>query len=187
MSLTACNNQQTNKILCEKCNDTNPYHCVENTCSTTTPEICSECQIGYFLNEESKCVECATNQCDKCYADTGKCETCKPGYGYTLSKDCVKCTKGNYIREEYICCNCGIGSISTEDNAKECQECEQKYGANEDNTKCIKCSYGTYSTSKGSGCIQCKEYQYTLTKGSTYCLDCPKGQTRNETGNGRFS
>ena len=29
---------------------------------------------------------------------------------------CMKCSKGNYIRNEYICCSCGIGAISTEDN-----------------------------------------------------------------------
>ena len=66
---------------------------------------------------------------------------------------CMKCVKGYYIRDDYICCNCGIGAISTEDNSYECEECEQKYGANKDNTKCVICPVGTYSPSKGSGCI----------------------------------
>ena len=97
---------------------------------------------------------------------------------------CMNCVKGNYIRDDYICCNCGIGAISTEDNSKQCTECPQKYGANEDNTKCVICPLGTYSNSKGSGCISCGIGKYTKHEGSTYCVECPIGQGVNSQGNG---
>ena len=58
-------------------------------------------------------------------------------YGWNVTNIiCMKCVKGNYIRNDYICCSCGNGSISTEDNSKQCQECPQKYGANEDTVVC---------------------------------------------------
>ena len=74
-------------------------------------------------------------------------ETCSSGmyFDYNTTNEIYSSfTIWNYIRNDYICCNCGIGSISTEDNSKECQECEQKYGANEDNTKCELCPFRTY-------------------------------------------
>ena len=97
---------------------------------------------------------------------------------------CMKCVKGNYIKNNYLCCSCGNGAISTEDNFKTCQECPQKYGANKDNTECIKCPKGTYSNSVGSGCISCGKGKYTNYEGSTSCLNCPKGEGVNSIGDG---
>ena len=86
-------------------------------------------------------------------------------YGFNGSDIiCMKCSKGYYIRNEYICCSCGNGAISTEDNSKTCQECPQKHGANKDKTKCELCPFGTYSPSVGSGCISCGNGKYTIMK-----------------------
>ena len=74
----------------------------------------------------------------------------------------MKCTKGKYIRNEYICCLCGNGTISTEDNSDKCIDCPQRYGPNEDHTECIKCPYGTYSPAEGSGCLDCGIGKYDV-------------------------
>ena len=94
--------------------------------------------------------------------DYGK--SCPAGlfYGWNGERiSCMKCTAGFYIRDEFICCSCGSGAISQEDNVRECQNCPIKYGPNKDNTRCELCPIGTYSIEEGKGCISCGIGKYT--------------------------
>ena len=113
---------------------------------------------------------------------------CGSGYYYGVNNDgvvdCYQCTKGFYIRNQYICCECSNGSISTQDNAEKCELCPQKYGANKNHTECELCPIGTYSNAEGSGCISCGIGKYTIHEGSSYCIDCPIGYGVNKEGNG---
>jgi hypothetical protein len=86
-------------------------HCVDN-CLTCKRGICSECEVGYGL-EENECMECDRENCLKCDGDSQDCTVCAQ-YHHRLSVE-----GGKY----HECEKCGFG----------CERCANK-------EKCLKCA-----------------------------------------------
>ena len=142
----------------------------------TSVEFTSMCQIIDEINFEEELMNFKSEYNKKCSSGTY--------YGVNDDGviDCYKCTKGHYIRNQYVCCECNKGSISTSDNSLECELCPQKQGPNKDHTACEDCPIGTYSNAEGSGCLSCGSGAYSANKGSSYCVDCPAGYGANSDG-----
>ena len=78
-----------------------------NTCSTSNPQICINCNNGYFLGTNFVCTPCtAGSNCAACSSTSpGVCLTCYPGSFLNANNACVQCT--------FPCTSCTAGSATS--------------------------------------------------------------------------
>ncbi|KAM3135880.1 hypothetical protein pb186bvf_012009 [Paramecium bursaria] len=160
---------QTKCVLC-------PNQCL--ICSSISS--CSECQAGYYL-EQDQCV----NQCSNGYGDSiGKiCVSQCPQNQYKYEKLCViQCPKSLVQKYDSCATQCGDNQFNFGQICKDCSiECDQcrDFG----NQYCIKCAVGfqlqndrcTGQCPEGyyskQGCIQCN-FECLTCDSSGGCLTC---------------
>ena len=119
-------------------------------------ELCLECENGYFLGEDSKCVN--TQNCIE--SDNGKCIECKKGY---FSSEDGKCSTTEHCK------------ISTDNIEEPCQECQDGYYLNVRYYTCLPIEDEIFSHCKrahyfGEFCLVC-EYNYYNNRSDNLCYD----------------
>lgn len=92
--------------------------CVE--CDYVDPTICYECDEGYALRNNGKCIKCLTGCSGACDPENiTQCLGCKDGF-QLLNNTCVRCPTG--------CEECYAG---------ECTVCRYGYELKEDNNRFV--------------------------------------------------
>ncbi|ELP90009.1 protein serine/threonine kinase, putative [Entamoeba invadens IP1] len=180
--LPNCRTCSTSQYKCDICEES--YYvengectklCVDDDkCIQCRGQKCSKCQIGYTLDESSKCVQCTpttctsfSGECDvgyfpfdnycwstKEYFDgcldasrySTKCLSCKDGYGLSNDNSCKICEEG--------CSSCAF------DNSL-CVQCKEGFVYS--NGKCYKQRFETCGTmNQITGCETCPNSNYTI-------------------------
>jgi hypothetical protein len=111
--------------VCVDCVDPSCFECGSGS------SICEECEVGFVLSDEGKCVDCD----DKDYTE---CEACSLT-GNSDETECTQCVVG-YRLDGGTCVMC--------DEQLLCNTCDEVY-------KCIECSTG-FRLEAGE-CIDCEE------------------------------
>ncbi|KAL4473928.1 hypothetical protein ABPG74_022792 [Tetrahymena malaccensis] len=175
-----CQSCQVNVDHCISCNS--GYYLYNNTCLPCinncslcqSSTICTQCQLGYFL-EDSVCKTQCQNQ--GYYSDYSqyKCLPC--------DSSCATCVSGAFNK----CSSCYVGFyLENDTQSQRCLPCDslcsQCYGAS--NSKCYKCRQGVKFDQINTTCIACPSKQFYNTQSgiceqcSSSCLEC-FGPTQN--------
>lgn len=150
--------------------------CVKTeNCQESKNELCIECKEGYYLGYDNKC-----SSVEHCIYSGGlyECDECEDGFYYNIfNKTCTK-SSNNFI-------NCKI-SIFDEDK---CSLCKNNYYLNKSNYLCYdntdknnnfyNCEYTDYN---GKKCDKCK-IGYYLSSGDEKCIsvsNCKYSKNENE-------
>ena len=167
---------------------------------------CSDCEIGYYLENVANCKKCdpncitcteSQNFCTSCkdgeYLSKGKClqcdsncKTCK-----TTSNNCLSCKNGYYLSPTKRClkcpntctkcisenkCNSCIKNYFLYNN-EECLQCNKNCKSPKDGCKCDTC-YDGYYLNKNQ-CLECNSLCETCTQ-PDFCIKCINNYYKKE-------
>ena len=180
---------------CEVCNDgfyleapTKCSQCGSNCVHCTSPNTCTQCERGFYPDDESgTCQKCSDN-CDECvsntnctdcapefYPDNGVCkqcaDVCQECAGPT-ENDCINCDEGYYFsRPNRRCFKCHEGCLNcTGPNDYECTACTTGYFMNTASMEILPGVSGQKCTKCEAGCIECTSPKDCQTCGGGYRL-----------------
>ena len=168
---------------CKKC-DQAPL-C--NTCESTSPDVCTSCNDGYYLDAGS-CKPCAESNCAKCPTSASVCEEYKTDTGQftfetstgevvpaVCNAGCIKCSQTDPNK----CINCMDGYSLENGNCipctSPCKTCQDGQPA-----KCLSCYSNAFLN--GEACSTCTASSNCLTCSSSnlaQCTSCPYGYSLN--------
>ena len=158
-----------NSLGCmEKCDSIGNFP----NCYSCTKEACTNCQTGYYLNNQKNCLK----KIENCLNDTinsniSKCDKCRDNYR-CLNNDKTKC---NYISNLNIYYY--IDEHIDNDCMKLCSETYDKKCINCTNIKCENCINGFF-VHENILCVEslenCTKHYYNKTTNIKYCEECSK-------------
>lgn len=158
---------------CHKCSDF-----IEN-CVNCEDNICVECELGYFLNENNECIKCKDlgeydPEIDKDYEKCSRCSQIMKGCFSCNKSICHQCLENNYHQSNTQCINVNQNPLlldrknllNCSSQIENCVLCELF------NTQlqCIKCDNGSYLTKEGL-CTKCQSFLDFYIHDSRYCLE----------------
>lgn len=83
--------------------------CEDPACNLcTTNGTCTQCFVGYGLDEEQSCQPCSDSNCSWCGADYQTCTECAMGFSLVDDK-CEACPEGCTACNGTQCTECGYG------------------------------------------------------------------------------
>ena len=143
--------------VCRAC-----YELIDNCDVCSTSDTCSQCSVGYYVNDQDTCSQCIDN-CDVC-SDSDTCSQCSVGSYKNVDK-CSKCIDNcDVCSDSNTCSQCSVGWKL--DNNK-CEQCDTGYY--KDGNSCTSCSTTI------TGCSECSD--------STTCTKCATGYYEDSNGN----
>ena len=89
--------------------------------------LCKKCEDGYYLDnshENQECKPISTNNCATAEDNTGKCLTCKSGYGLASNKNKNICLPPFEALAQY-CLEEGIVESPSNVNNFQCNKCQE--------------------------------------------------------------
>jgi hypothetical protein len=195
---------------------TSCYKCNKGKYSTSSAEVCDECEVGKFQEHEGQSV------CQRCIRGTFAnatgatlCIDCPSGYetGEIVNRSwCDQCSRGKWTNLKTgidQCINCPVGTAGdgcvacTVGRHREfstdpisCTACSVgRYNNDVGQASCLPCTPGLYQNlTQQSSCRPCSPGLYQKSKNASVCIGCPAGFD-SETGStkclpcevGRFS
>lgn len=91
LSKTICQSCAKRHYLVQAQNTSACLKCTVESCIICQQlgEQCSECELGYYLADETRCLPCGP-QCLLCTTSARDCKLCQSGYHLSYQQDCVK-------------------------------------------------------------------------------------------------
>ena len=152
-------------ILCSDATGANGVTGVANCQTYTAPgsagvATCSECQEGYYLNDQGACTQCDTS-----------CATCS-GTGQNA---CTSCPEGKYLKSDKSCSDACESNQYADKQSGQCKACSEIAG-------CNTCKYN--ATVSKPQCTACTSQKMIKTEvdGTTTCVDAAGCATDNKAG-----
>ena len=159
---------------CQKCQANNCF-----TCLPFTPDKCSFCIVGYYMNDDDLCLKCDSN-CYECRNSADHCSSCRDGNFLSNSKcfpcvsnckacktaedHCTSCRDGEYLYNEQ-CFKCNFNCKTCRTTATNNMNCNTAI----DGCQCNTCNNGYYL--KNGQCLQCNSLCETCLQ-QDLCTQC---------------
>ena len=122
-------------------------------CNQTDPTVCYECDEGFSLRINGKCIKCLGTCSGSCNPENiTECSSCKDGF-QLLSKTCEKCPRGCNTCHGGECTACKLNyELKKANNSFVCkQECFLGCAECDNATTCSLCSEGMLLS--GNNCV----------------------------------
>ena len=161
-----------------KCENCKTRHKDDN-CANCNLKYCTQCENGYYLDDNHKCQPCPKGH--YCYKNdkTSKMEKCPKGTANDklAQSICTNCaassstSTGTYTDTlgNITCTPCSKGSYAVTSASTSCSTCPAGYYCPDG--KKIPCPSGTFSKGSATACSACASGTYSAS-GASSCLSC---------------
>ena len=144
-----------------------------NTCITCKPNFvnfegkCDDCcPIGYVLNDNNKCSQCASRNCEDCEKNLTSCKKCKPLF-ILYNGECRKSCPNGTAEKSGVCVPCNKNCPIC--LADRCLKCDKGFKLLKDDCVTV-CPDGYFD--KGKRCVPCQDQNCKVCNPDSKCSIC---------------